>query len=128
MPKTKRGVYHNLRESEYTVSDSESGIVLFFSSRFYRRKFLEGYIENRKLLYERIRRSIDDPSLNVDCYADAYFYKEIEKRGFYVWVNGVTTEWQDLRKYALQKGIEKISPVWLETQKPKLTERLKSMM
>jgi hypothetical protein len=46
MPATKRGVYHNLRESEYAVSNTE--IAFFFSSEFVMNKYLSGYKDNRE--------------------------------------------------------------------------------
>jgi hypothetical protein len=45
MPATKRGVYHNLRESKYAVSNTE--IAFFFSSEFVMTKYLIGYQDNR---------------------------------------------------------------------------------
>jgi hypothetical protein len=125
MPATKRGIYHNLKESEYTVSNSE--IVFFFSSEFYLQKFIDGYQENRKCVSDRIEKTTGEHLLNMDTLADISFYKQVEKRGFRAWLKGVDVTWQDLRLYVLRKMTEKNSPNWQRIAKPKLTERLKTM-
>lgn len=125
MPATKRGIYHNLRESKYTASNGE--VVYFFSSRFYLGKFLDGYQEHREITEKRFERIVKNNPLNVDMLSDAIFYQKVEKRGFYVWIKGVEVDWRDLYQYALQKMTVKNMPGWSEIQRPKLGERLKNM-
>ena len=125
MPPTKRGIYHNLKESKYTVSDGET--VFFFSSRLYMEKFLDGVIEHRNSFLERISKLTPDNALNMGMLADITFYKQIEKRGFRAMVKGVDVSWQDLNRYALRKMTLKNTSEWHETQTPNLKERLKIM-
>ena len=125
MPATKRGVYHNLRESEYTISNSE--IVFFFSSRFYMTKFMDGYKQNRVIFSEKMAKLVGDIPLNMDMLADISFYGDTEKRGFHAWLKGVNISWQDLHKYALRKMTEPNTLDWHETPKPKLGERKRTM-
>ena len=120
MPATKRGIYHNLKESKYVVSNSE--ITFFLSSELYLNKFLEGYQENRIKTAKRM-----DVFFNTDTLADIQFYKCIEKRGFYCWLKGVELTWHDLHAYALRKMTEKNTLDWQRIAKPKLGERLKTM-
>ena len=123
MPPTLRGIFHNLKESKYTVSNSE--IVFFFSSEFYLNKFLEGYQDNRIKFIEKLDKITIDNKLNMNTLADITFYKSIEKRGFRAWLKGVDIDWQEIHKYALRKMTEKNTPDWLRIQRPKLGERLK---
>jgi hypothetical protein len=97
MPVTQRGIYHNLRESKYTVSNSE--IVFYFSSELYLRKFLEGYKENR----EWFKKKYSEFHLNTDVLADITFYKRIEKRGYFARFMRAKITWNDLYAYALRK-------------------------
>ena len=99
MPKTKRGIYHNLRESKYTISNGE--VVVFFSSLFYLEKFMECYKENR--LKPKYRRIEKETKLNLNMLADIVLYREIEKRGFRVKIRNVEVDWNELNKYALRK-------------------------
>lgn len=125
MPATLKGIFHNLKESEYTISNSE--IVFFFSSKVYRKKYMDEYIENRQRFINRMDKLLDNPPLNMDMLADIALYKRIEKRGFYVWLKGVSISCEELHRYALRKMTEKNTLDWQEMPKPKLDERLKSM-
>ena len=86
--KSARGIYYDLKESNYFVNltiNSEN-IVLYFSSLFLRKKFLDtvsDYIhtENMKLLI-MYKIDIDATKLLLLSY-----YKKIEKRGFRVLIN-----------------------------------------
>lgn len=125
MPATKRGIYHNLKESEYTISNSE--IVFFFSSRLYMNKFLEGYKDHREQFLDRMDKLTGDIPLNMVTLADVTFYIDIEKRGFHAWLKGVEIDCEDLHLYALRKMTLRNTEDWYEIQKPKLGERLKTM-
>ena len=125
MPPTRRGIYHNLKESEYTVSNSE--IVFFFSSKVYKEKFLREYKENRKDFQNRIIKQGKDIPINLDIIADITLYENIEKRGFRACVGGVDTSCENLYQYALRLVTKKNTLDWYEIQKPKLSERRKSM-
>jgi hypothetical protein len=126
MPRTKRGIYYNLKESEYTVSNSE--IVFFFSSEFYLKKFIEGYQANRLSFLDKIEKNAVDYSLNMSTLADVSYYKSIEKRGFRAWLKGVELTWEEIQNYALRKMTEGNTLDWSRIPSPKLTERLKSLV
>lgn len=133
MVMTKRGIYHNLNESEYAISNSE--VALFFSSRFYLNKFLDEYKNYRNEFKIRLKRSMNIDKMNVDLMADIHLYKQIEKRGFravliqdvaknVVILNDSLKEkgeltWQELRLYALQRMIVQNTKDWYETQEQK---------
>lgn len=123
LPVTKRGIYHNLKESKYTVSNSE--IVFFFSSEVYLHKFLDGYEENRLRFKKKFQESLD---LNMNTLADITFYKATEKRGFRAWIKGVDMDWQEIQKYGLRKMTEQNTLNWSKIVKPKLGERRKIMV
>lgn len=125
MPPTRRGIYHNLKESEYTVSNSE--IVFFFSSRVYKEKFLREYRENRKEFHNRLLKHGKDIPINLDIIADITLYETIEKRGFRACVGGVDTSCENLYQYALRLVTKPNTLDWYEIQKPKLSERRRSI-
>lgn len=126
MPSSKRGIFHNLHESSYTVSNTE--IVFFFSSELYRKKFLRKYKENRNIINDRLTKNSYDISINRDMLADVYLYIDIETRGFKAWLKGADITCEELHRYALQRTTEPNTLDWQEIQKPKLNERLKIMV
>jgi hypothetical protein len=111
MPATKRGVYHNLRESKYAVSNSE--IAFFFSSEFVLNKYLSGYQDNREKHKKRLGNLLKDTPYNLDLVADICFYQEVEKRGFYVKFKNVILKKDDLYKYALRKMSDETTLEWV---------------
>lgn len=124
MPQTKRGIYHNLKESKYTISNGE--IVFFFSSKLYMDKFL---IEHKMFRESFAKKVIKfDTPLNMEILADILFYRKIEKRGFRAWIKGVDISWEELNLYALRKMTESNTNDWSKMQKPKFEERLKIMV
>ena len=125
MPVTLRGVYHNLKESKYTISNSE--VVFFFSSKSYMDKFMREYQNNRIEFNRRLDKAISETPLNMDTVADIKFYDEVEKRGFHAWLKGVNIDCNELYRYALRKMTEQNTPNWSEIQKPKLHERVRSL-
>ena len=125
MPPTIRGVFHNLKESEYVVSNKE--ITFFFSSETYLNKFLETYQEERKKLQERTKKELTHVNFNMNTLADITLYRTIEKRGFLARLKGVDMKWEDLEKYVLRKMTDDYTHNWSRIAKPKLSERFKSM-
>lgn len=133
MVMTKRGIYHNLNESEYAISNSE--VALFFSSRFYLNKFLDEYKNYRNEFKIRLQRSMNIDKMNVDLMADIHLYRQIEKRGFRAVLNQDVAKnvvilndslkekgeltWQELRLYALQRMIVQNTKDWYEMQEQK---------
>lgn len=111
MPATKRGVYHNLKESKYAVSNSE--IAFYFSSSFVLNKYLNGYQEHREKYKKRIKTLLEDTPYNLDLVADICFYQEVEKRGFYVKFKNVILKKDDLYKYALRKMSDEKTLEWM---------------
>jgi hypothetical protein len=110
MPATRKGIYHNLRESKYAVSNEE--IAFYFSSMFLLNKFLKGYEENR-LNFRKINKKYKDTPFNTDILADINLYKQIEKRGFFVRFKRAMINEIDLYNYALRKMAEKESFEWV---------------
>src|SRR5574339_966930 len=127
MPATRWGVYHNLKESEYVVSNSE--ITFSFSSEFLLNKFIDGYKDYRKTFLKNAKADINrnQLTLNLKTLADIIYYKSVEKRGFLARLKGVDLTWDDLQKYACRKMIERNTQDWLRIPKPKLSERLKTI-
>ena len=86
--KSARGLYYDLKESEYFASLDINGerIILYFSSLFTRKRFLENignYIHNQNSKIISIYKiDIDMTKLLILSY-----YKKIEKRGFRVLIN-----------------------------------------
>lgn len=86
--KSARGIYYDLKESEYfaCLDINSERIILYFSSNFNRKRFLENvgeYIHNENLkLSIMYKIDIDATKLLI-----LSFYKKIEKRGFRVLIN-----------------------------------------
>lgn len=113
MGKTKKGVYHNLKESKYTVSNTE--IVFFFSSQFYLNKFLVDCQTNRDQFNSRMDKLIVKCPLNLNMLADIQLYESIEKRGFRASLKGGSISSDELYRYALRKMTEHKTLEWVET-------------
>lgn len=96
MPITRYGVYHNLKESKYSIS--YEGIEYFFSSKVYLDKFKKELEENRKKYEKFFNRN--ELNLNIKTLSDISLYKMIEKRGFRVEYKGVNVGWQELKRIA----------------------------
>lgn len=82
--KTKRGIYLNLKESEYYCNFK--GLTFYFSSRQYLEKFInnvENYI-NTETMKMKVKYNI---IISLDLFFMLSFYKKIEKRGFRVYDN-----------------------------------------
>lgn len=126
MPATKRGIYHNLKESKYTISNKE--IVFFFSSELYLNKFIEGYETHRMFFLDKLEKLTGETPLNMETLADIAYYVSVEKRGFRAWLKGVDINWEDLNNYALRKMTEEESPSWTQIPKPTPQTRYKSVV
>jgi hypothetical protein len=118
MPPTIRGVFHNLKESEYVVSNKE--ITFFFSSETYLNKFLETYQDERKKLQERTKKELTHVNFNMNTLADITLYRTIEKRGFLARLKGVDMKWEDLEKYVLRKMTDDYTHNWSRIARAKV--------
>lgn len=123
MGKTLRGIFHNIKESTYTISNTE--IVFFFSSKLYMNKFMEEYQNNRIKVNEQTNKIMDNPPLNMDMLADVALYKRIEKRGFYVWMKELTLSCDDLHDYAVRRMKIEQTLNWYQYERPTLENRLR---
>lgn len=121
MPKTRRGIYHDLRESTYTTSNN--GVVFFFSSRLYRDKFIDEHKAYRERKMKKLSH-IQPHFYNyykehLYLYYDTMCYSEIEKRGFRVKYNGEVYTWHDFLKFALGRKINTNIVDWCVTPEQK---------
>ena len=112
LSKTRRGVYHNLSESEYAISNTE--VAFFFSSRFYLEKFMDKYKTHRNEYRIKVDRMFIDHPLKTNFIADLHLYKNIEKRGFRVEFKGDEETWQNLHQLELDQKISKNLQDWHE--------------
>lgn len=99
MPSTVRGVYYNLEESKYSIA--VDGVEYFFSSKLYLDKFKNGYKRNRQK-FEWFFKGKGIP-LNYNHLSDFQFYCMVEKRGFRMIIERNEVDWQEARKYVIQK-------------------------
>jgi hypothetical protein len=111
MPATKRGIFHNLRESKYVVSNGE--ITFYFSSEFYLSKFLEEYQGNRLKFKKKMESLLEDHPFNMDTAADIQLYESIEKRGFFARILREKITKENLYQYALRKMTQNDSGEWV---------------
>ena len=85
--KTKRGIYYNLKNSEYKVNVKPFTFV--FSSQFYLNKFEREMNEEIKVFNEKANNVYKNKfELNMETLALLRLYKNIEKRGFYILLDG----------------------------------------
>jgi hypothetical protein len=124
MPCTIRGVYHNLKESKYTISNSE--VVFFFSSKYVMNKFLARYQDHRNEYLTRFEKLGGRIPLNVHIFADIKLYKDVEKRGFRVTLKGSDLTEDELYKYSLRKMIEEKPQIWFRVANPRTLERMEN--
>jgi hypothetical protein len=110
MPATKRGIYHNLRESKYVVSNGE--ITFYFSSELYLTKFLDAYQENRKTFDKKMNSMLQETPFNMDTVADVCLYQQIEKRGFFARLMKAKITQKDLYHYAMRNMMAPTSLEW----------------
>lgn len=81
--KSKRGIYYNLDDSDYKLILKENNLTFYFSSEFYKNKFLDIY--KNYLLSENLKLGV-----KYECKIDANnmlllkLYQKIETRGFKV--------------------------------------------
>jgi hypothetical protein len=85
--KTKRGIYLDLQKSTYLFSYDD--LTFHFSSLFYLNNFIEAY-ENEINRFNLSAQSIykNKFQLELDKLALIRLYAMIEKRGFYILLNG----------------------------------------
>lgn len=82
--KTSRGIYLNLKESDYKCNIRE--LTFYFSSKQYLEKFInnvENYINNETMKL-KVKYNI---IISIDLFLMLAYYKKIEKRGFRVYDN-----------------------------------------
>lgn len=117
MPPTKRGIFHNLKESEYGASCN--GVLLFFSSEKYLLKFLGEYKNNRKRVLDQIKKISPICVYNFDLFSDLSLYSIVEKRGFRAKVEGCEVTCEELQEYALREMTKPNSNDWSRIVKRK---------
>lgn len=86
---------------------------------------MNGYQKHRDKQNKKMEQLISTTKqpLNFDMLHDSEWYKEAEKRGFYVWLKGVSISDDSLYHYSVRMMIEKESPEWIQVERPKVGER-----
>lgn len=126
MPITSRGVYHNLKESKYTISNGE--VVFFFSSKYVMNKFLIGYPDHREKYLQKLNKLDEAIPLNMNILADIKFYKTVEKRGFRATLKGNDIEFEELYQYSLRKMADNNPQNWFRVVNHRTLERMESFV
>ena len=85
MIKTRNGIYKDINYSTYTYNTGQ--LTFVFSSEFYRRKFIDTYMNHRKQISESLSNRFKF-SIDVSFLADLVLYTKIEKRGFLLYTKG----------------------------------------
>lgn len=86
---TRNGISYNLEKSPYNITKNydKNEVVFKFSSQLYIDKFNSRVEENRKSINESISKRFKIDFSN-DLLCDLKLYSEIEKRGFFIFING----------------------------------------
>lgn len=82
---------------------------------------MSGYQSQRDI--DKFYGELNGTPFNLHIVSDIEFYKRCEKRGFYVWLKGVSISEEELYKYALRMMLEKVSPVWERIERPNVKQR-----
>lgn len=82
---TKNGICYDLNKSPYKVK--YNNITFYFSSVFYKQKFIDLIAENREKINNSIsNRFVINVELNI--LADLVLYEKVEKRGYLIESDG----------------------------------------
>lgn len=84
---------------------------------------MDGY-QNYRDFFARNKLKVET-TLNFDTLSDIEYYRKTEKRGFYVWLKGVSLEWEELNLYSVRKMTEEKSPEWERIERKSPAERFK---
>lgn len=85
--KTRKGIYTDISESTYPFTVGE--ITFYFSSMFYRSKFMNTYKDESQRFNESANRIYKDKfNLDMTYVSLIRLYVLIEKRGFYIRFRG----------------------------------------
>jgi hypothetical protein len=103
--KTVRGVYLNLEDSTYIVTNGE--LNLFFSSTSRLGKFLIGYVENRKKTEKKMKGIIGETTYPYEYVSDIEFYNQCENKGTFVLLNGKQISLEEMESYILHLVAER---------------------
>lgn len=89
---------------------------------------MDGYKEHRKKFNRTTNRITIDNPLNMEILADITLYRQIERRGFLVWLKGSSISWEELHRYALRKMTEPNTGEWVVMSRHRLMkERFNNM-
>lgn len=80
--KTVRGVYLELKESEYTYQFEN--VTFFFSSKLYLEKFKEEVKQYVDFQEQKLKSAYKIDFYKIREQLSIAFYKKVEKRGFYI--------------------------------------------
>ena len=83
---TRRGVETDLKNSQYVYIIKN--ITYYFSSIYYRDKFINKLVDNRKLIFNQLK-NLFDSDINIYPLADILLYSKTEKRGFFIKIGGL---------------------------------------
>lgn len=103
MIKTRNGIYKNINYSTYTYNTGQ--LTFVFSSEFYRRKFIDTYMNHRKQISESLSNRFKF-SIDVSFLADLVLYTKIEKRGFLLYTKGGEKICQKPQRLELESKIK----------------------
>lgn len=103
--KTRDGIFHNLKESDYKLSNGD--ITLFFSSELYRDNFLMLHKSNREKQIKRMQRIAYSSHIDYNGFFDVHYYTLVEKRGFYIegWNGEMSFEEAEVRYLSTKKKV-----------------------
>lgn len=80
-----KGICYSLEKSPYRVN--VNNFTYFFSSKRYADKFRDNLLENRELFNSQWTSRMKIP-FESNAMADIQLYQQIEKRGFFVLIDG----------------------------------------
>lgn len=92
---TKNGVEANLARSPYkaTVYYGKRVITYYFSTNQQREKFFDGFEENRTFIKESLENRFKIKCYIADDFCDLNLYRKLERRGFYIEIDGRPIQW-----------------------------------
>jgi hypothetical protein len=114
--KSIRGVYNNLEDSTYIVSNGD--MQLFFSSFSRLGKFMTGYMKNRIMAGKKMRAFIGDTDLPYEYASDIEYYHNCENKGSLILINGKQATLKEVESYLLHLVADKKELVYSVVSNP----------
>jgi hypothetical protein len=124
--KTVRGVFLNLEDSTYIITNGE--LNLFFSSSSRLGKFLLGYVENRMNYEKKVKKLMGETTFPYEYLADIDFYTQTENKGHFMLLNGEQITLDQFEQYIVKFIAERKELVYSVVSDPEEVCKIREVL